>query len=73
MNRCIFSVKFGALVTDYRRYSGLTGSNARVRLVRVLNGHQSFTLTVSYVENIPSSFMLKGITNRIIESLSLSK
>ena len=62
-----------ALVTDYRRYSGLTKSNARVRLVRVLNGHQSFTLTVSYVDTIPNSFMLKGITNRIIESLSLSK
>jgi len=62
-----------ALVTDYRRYSGLTKSNARVRLVRVLNGHQSFTLTVSYVDTIPNNFMLKGITNRIIESLSLSK
>jgi len=61
------------LVTDYRRYSGLTKSNARVRLVRVLNGNQSFTLTVSYHDTIPSSFMLKGITNRIIESLSLSK
>ena len=61
------------LVTDYRRYSGLSKSNARVRLVRVLNGHQSFTLTVSYHDTIQSSFMLKGITNRIIESLSLSK
>ena len=61
------------LVTDYRRYSGLSKSNARVRLVRVLNGHQSFTLTVSYDDTIPNSFMLKGITNRIIESLSLSK
>jgi len=61
------------LVTDYRRYSGITKSNARVRLVRVLNGHQSFTLTVSYNDAIQSSFMLKGITNRIIESLSLSK
>ena len=61
------------LVTDYRRYSGITKSNARVRLVRVLNGHQSFTLTVSYHDTIQSSFMLKGITNRIIESLSLSK
>ena len=61
------------LVTDYRRYSGLSKSNARVRLVRVLNDNQSFTLTVSYVDNIPSSFMLKRIANRIIESLSLSK
>ena len=62
-----------ALVTDYRRYSGISKSNARVRLVRVLNDNQSFTLTVSYVDNIPSSFMLKRIANRIIESLSLSK
>ena len=61
-----------ALVTDYRRYEGLSKSNARVRLVRVLNGNKSFTLTVSYVDNKKSSFMLKEITNRIIESLSLS-
>ena len=61
-----------ALVTEYRRYSGLSKSNARVRLVRVLNGNKSFTLTVSYVDNKKSSFMLKEITNRIIESLSLS-
>ena len=62
-----------ALVTEYRRYLGITKSAGRVRLVRVLNGHQSFTLTVSYDDTIPNSFMLKGITNRIIESLSLSK
>jgi len=61
-----------ALVTDYRRSSGLPKSNVRVRLVRVLNGNKSFTLTVSYVDNKKSSFMLKEITNRIIESLSLS-
>ena len=61
-----------ALVTDYRRYEGLSKSNARVRLVRVLNGNKSFTLTVSYVDNKKSSFILKEITNRIIESLSLS-
>ena len=61
-----------ALVTDYRRSSGLSKSNVRVRLVRVLNGNKSFTLTVSYVDNKKSSFMLKEITNRIIESLSLS-
>ncbi len=61
-----------ALVTDYRRSSGLPKSNVRVRLVRVLNGNKSFTLTVSYVDNKKSSFMLKEITNRIIESVSLS-
>ena len=61
-----------ALVTEYRRYEGLSKSNARVRLVRVLNGNKSFTLTVSYADNKKSSFMLEEITNRIIESLSLS-
>ena len=61
-----------ALVTDYRRSSGLPKSNARVRLVRVLNGNKSFTLTVSYADNKKSSSMLERITNRIIESLSLS-
>ena len=61
-----------ALVTDYRRSSGLPKSNVRVRLVRVLNGNKSFTLTVSYADNKKSSFMLEEITNRIIESLSLS-
>jgi hypothetical protein len=61
------------LVTEYRRYSGLSMTDARVRLVRVFNGNKSFTLTVSYDDTIQSSFMLKGITNRIIESLSLSK
>ena len=61
-----------ALVTDYRRYEGLSKSNARVRLVRVLNGNKSFTLTVSYADNKKSSSMLERITNRIIESLSLS-
>ncbi len=61
-----------ALVTEYRRYSGLSKSNARVRLVRVLNGNKSFTLTVSYADNKKSSSMLERITNRIIESLSLS-
>ena len=61
-----------ALVTEYRRYDGLSKSNARVRLVRVLNGNKSFTLTVSYADNKKSSSMLERITNRIIESLSLS-
>ena len=61
-----------ALVTDYRRSSGLPKSNVRVRLVRVLNGNKSFTLTVSYADNKKSSSMLERITNRIIESLSLS-
>ena len=36
------------------------------------NGNKSFTLTVSYADNKKSSSMLERITNRIIESLSLS-
>jgi hypothetical protein len=60
------------LLTEYRRYSGISKSDARVRLVRVINGNKSFTLTVSYDDTLQSSFLLKGITNRIIESLSLS-
>ena len=60
------------LLTEYRRYSGFSMSEARVRLVRVINGNKSFTLTVSYNDTLQSSFMLEGITNRIIESLSLS-
>ena len=61
------------LLTEYRRYSGISMRDARVRLVRVINGNKSFTLTVSYNDMLQSSFMLKGITNRIIESLSVSK
>ena len=60
------------LLTEYRRYSGISMRDARVRLVRVINGNKSFTLTVSYNDTLQSSFMLEGITNRIIESLSLS-
>ena len=60
------------LLTEYRRYSGISMRDARVRLVRVINANKSFTLTVSYNDTLQSSFMLEGITNRIIESLSLS-
>ena len=60
------------LLTEYRRYSGISTSDARVRLVRVINGTKSFTLTVSYNDTLQSSFLMEGITNRIIESLSLS-
>ena len=60
------------LITEYRRYSGISGTNARVRLVRVIDGNNSFTLTVSYNDTLQSSFMLEGITNRIIESILLS-
>ena len=56
-----------AFVTVYRR-AALTGSgDFRVRLVRVLAGDRSFTLTVSYLES--ASMILRPITDRIISSL----
>lgn len=57
-------------VTEYHRKS-LRGSGIfRVRLVRVLAGSRSFTLTVSYLES--QSYLLKNITDRIISSLTMS-
>ena len=61
-----------ALITEYRRYLNTTKDEGRVRLVRVLNGNKSFTLTISYDDRLQHSFMLEGITNRTIESLSVS-
>lgn len=56
-------------VTEYHRES-LKGSGIfRVRLVRVLAGSRSFTLTVSYLES--QSLFLKNITDRIISSLTM--
>ena len=60
------------LISEYRRYSNITKDVGRVRLVRVLNDTKSFTLTISYDDRRQNSFMLEGITNRIIESLSVS-
>lgn len=58
-----------AFVTEYHRKS-LKGSGIfRVRLVRVLAGSRSFTLTVSYLES--QSLFLKNITDRIISSLTM--
>ena len=57
-------------VTEYRRKS-IKGIEAfRVRLIRVLAGDRSFTLTVSYAEEESAS--LKPITDRIISSLKHS-
>jgi hypothetical protein len=57
-------------ITEYLRKS-LRGSGIfRVRLVRVLAGSRSFTLTVSYLES--QSLFLKNITDRIISSLTMS-
>ena len=61
-----------ALITEYRRYLNTTKDEGRVRLVRVLNGNKSFTLTISYDDRLQHSFMLERITNRVIESLSVS-
>ena len=59
-----------ALVTEYHRKS-LVGPEAfRVRLIRVIAGKRSFTLTVSYNEK--DSFFLETITDRIISSLKLT-
>lgn len=56
-------------LTEYRRKSLKGNGEFRVRLVRVLAADKSFTLTVSY--NEAASFLLKPITNRIINSLNL--
>ena len=57
-------------VTEYHRKS-LKGSGIfRVRLVRVLAGRRSFTLTVSYLQS--QWLFLKNITDRIISSLTMT-
>jgi hypothetical protein len=56
-------------LTEYRRQAIKGSGEFRVRLVRVLAGNKSFTLTVSYHE--AASFLLKPITDRIINSLTL--
>ncbi len=55
-------------LTEYWRNSQKGSGEFRVRLVRVLSGNKSFTLTVSYHE--AASFLLKPITDRIINSLN---
>lgn len=56
-------------VTEYQRKSLKGSGEFRVRLVRVLAADKSFTVTVSYHE--AASFLLKPITDRIINSLGL--
>ncbi len=60
-----------AIVTEYRR-SGYSGAPGRVRLMMFNNGRSSFHMTVSYDDNKHNSFMLKAITNKIINSLRVS-
>jgi|TARA_R110001606_G_scaffold397294_1_gene573352 hypothetical protein len=56
-------------LTEYQRKSLKGSGEFRVRLVRVLAADKSFTVTVSYHK--AASFLLKPITDRIINSLSL--
>lgn len=62
--------RIAAFITEYRRASTKGSGDFQVRLVRVLAGDRSFTLTVSYLE--PASIILKPIADRIISSLRLS-
>jgi hypothetical protein len=59
-----------ALVTDYRRppFSREQGS-FNIRLIRILDGSKSFTLTVSYNELYTALF--KSICDRIVSSLKI--
>lgn len=56
-------------ITEYQRKSLKESGEFRVRLVRVFADDKSFTVTVSYHE--AASFLLKPITDRIINSLTL--
>lgn len=60
-----------AFVSDYRRQS-LNGHDAfRVRLVRILAGTRSFTMTISYRE--PDEYLLQPICDRIILSIRMTR
>jgi len=59
-----------AIVTEYRR-TGPYGNPGRVRLMMFNNGKDSFHMTVSYDDKKHNSFMLKAITNKIINSLKV--
>ena len=56
-------------ITDYRTNSIKGTGEFRARLVHVFSGDKSFTLTVSYHEK--ASFLLKPITDKIINSLDM--
>lgn len=56
-----------AFVTEYKRSPLNNNGNFKVRLVRVLNGNKSFTMTVSYREN--QEYLMRPICDRIISSL----
>jgi len=55
-------------VTEYRR-SSQQGGSFRERLIRIFNAQRSFTITVSYREDL--DFFLRPICDRIISSISM--
>lgn len=56
-------------ITEYQRKSLNESGDFRVRLIRVWAADKSFTVTVSYHE--ATSFLLKPITDRIINSITM--
>lgn len=54
-------------ITEYKRSPIKENGNVKVRLVRVLNGSQSFTITISYHED--QEYLLRPICDRIISTL----
>lgn len=58
-----------AFLTEYSRSAIEGNGNFRVRLVRIFNVNQSFTLTVSYREQ--DEYLLRPICDRIIASLQI--
>ena len=56
-------------ITEYKRSPIKNNGNFKVRLVRILNGEKSFTLTVSYRED--QEYHLRPICDRIISSLQI--
>ncbi|MCK5374145.1 MAG: hypothetical protein KAJ40_02565 [Alphaproteobacteria bacterium] len=58
-------------VTEYVRQSMVGPGSFRVRMIRILDGKNSFTITVSYLES--QTFLMKPIIEHIISSLKISK
>lgn len=56
-----------AFITEYERSAISNNGAFRVRLVRILNGRSSFTITVSYRSN--QEYLLRPICDRIIASI----
>jgi hypothetical protein len=58
-------------ITEYERASSNPGGDFSVRLVRVLAGSQSLTMTISY--QLQQGVLLKPVTDKIIESLAIGR